>query len=66
MDLSPSLLCGHKRLPLLRIVQDDGGLAVRLYRNGMILVREKLMAVDRRLAEALARLATVGPEEKGV
>ncbi|MFH1569030.1 MAG: cyclic nucleotide-binding domain-containing protein [Gemmatimonadota bacterium] len=54
-----------ERLPLLRIMQDDGGLAVRLYRNAMILVREKLMAADRRLEEALARLATVGPEEKG-
>ena len=45
-----------ERRTLLRIMQDDGSLAVRLYRNAMMLVREKLMATNQRLEQALSKV----------
>jgi CRP-like cAMP-binding protein len=47
-----SALVIHKR-PLLQLMQDDSTMAIRFYRNTMILVREKLIAADERLEEAL-------------
>lgn len=52
------------RRTLLRIMQDDGGLAVRLFRNAMMLVREKLMATNLRLEEVLRQTGGAGPEQK--
>ena len=41
------------RRPLLQVMQDDATLAIRLYRNAMVLVREKLIAADRRIERVL-------------
>jgi CRP-like cAMP-binding protein len=41
------------RRPLLQVMQADAALAIRLYRNAMVLVREKLIAADERLEQAL-------------
>ncbi|MBT7863311.1 MAG: cyclic nucleotide-binding domain-containing protein [Gemmatimonadetes bacterium] len=43
------------RRPLLQVMQNDAALAIRLYRNAMVLVREKLIAADLRLESILAR-----------
>lgn len=37
------------RLPFMRLVQDDPSLAVRLYRNVMMILREKLMVANQRI-----------------
>jgi hypothetical protein len=37
----------------MQVMQDDATLAIRLYRNAMVLVREKLMAADRRIERVL-------------
>lgn len=42
----------HKR-PVLQLMQEDATLAIRLYRNAMVLVRQKLIAADERLERAL-------------
>jgi CRP-like cAMP-binding protein len=47
-----SALVIHKR-PLQQLMQDDSGLAIRLYRNAMVLVRKKLIAADQRLERVL-------------
>ena len=41
------------RRPLLQVMQDDATLAIRLYRNAMVLVREKLIAADQRIERIL-------------
>ena len=41
------------RRPLMQVMQDDATLAIRIYRNAMVLVREKLMAADRRIESVL-------------
>lgn len=41
------------RRPLLLLMQDDATLAIRLYRNAMVLVRQKLIAADERLERVL-------------
>jgi CRP/FNR family cyclic AMP-dependent transcriptional regulator len=42
-----------ERLPLLKAMQEDVTLAIPLYRNGMVLVRAKMMAADRRIESLL-------------
>ncbi len=37
------------RRPLMQVMQDDATLAIRLYRNAMVLVRGKLIAADQRI-----------------
>lgn len=49
-----------ERRTLLRIMQDDGSLAVRLFRNSMMLVREKLMATNTRVEQLLKQLKQAG------
>lgn len=41
------------RRPLQLLMQDDAALAIRLYRNAMVLVRQKLIAADERLERLL-------------
>lgn len=41
------------RRPLLQVMQDDSTLAIRLYRNAMVLVRQKLISADERLERVL-------------
>lgn len=43
-----------RRRPLLQLMQDDPSLATRLYRNVMILLRQKLVAADHRIEELAA------------
>lgn len=43
--------------PLLQLMQDDASIAIRLYRNAMVLVRQKLIAADERLEEVLQGLS---------
>ncbi len=45
------------RRPLMQLMQDDSALAIRLYRNAMVLVRQKLIAADVRLEGALKELS---------
>lgn len=47
-----SALVIHKR-PLFQLMQDDSAMAIRLYRNAMVLVRQKLIAADERLERVL-------------
>lgn len=54
-----------ERRSLLRIMQGDDGLAVRLFRNAMMLVREKLMATNSRLEQLLGQLEKAGEKEGG-
>ena len=42
-----------KRRPFMRLVQDDPSLAVRLYRNVMVILREKLMVANQRIDRLL-------------
>ena len=42
-----------RKRPLLQLMQDDSALAIRLYRNAMVLVRQKLIAADERLERVL-------------
>ena len=45
------------RRPLLQLMQDDAAMAIRLYRNAMVLVRQKLIAADTRIEDALQSLS---------
>jgi CRP-like cAMP-binding protein len=42
-----------ERRPLMRLVQDDAILAIRLFRNVLAMVREKLIVADQRITEML-------------
>ena len=42
-----------KKRALLHLMQDDASLAIRLYRNAMVLVRQKLISADERLESVL-------------
>ena len=42
-----------ERRPLLRLMQTDATLAIRLFRNVLIMVREKLINADQRIEEML-------------
>ncbi|MEW6753325.1 MAG: cyclic nucleotide-binding domain-containing protein [Candidatus Latescibacterota bacterium] len=39
------------RRPLTRLMQQDAGLAIRLYRNVLLMVRQKLIAADQRIEQ---------------
>lgn len=41
------------RRPLMQLMQQDSALAIHMYRNSMVIVRQKLIAADRRLEEVL-------------
>lgn len=40
-----------QRRPLMRLMQQDANLAIQLYRNVLLEVRQKMIAVDRRIEE---------------
>ena len=41
------------RRPLLQLMQQDSSLAIRLYRNAMLLIRQKLIAADHQIEKLL-------------
>ena len=43
------------RRPLIQLMQQDSTLAIHMYRNSMVIVRQKLIAADRRLEEVLQK-----------
>ena len=43
------------RRPLIQLMQQDSTLAIHMYRNSMVIVRQKLIATDRRLEEVLQK-----------
>lgn len=49
--VAPVTALAIQRRPLMRLMQQDATMAIQLYRNVLLMVRQKLIAADRRIEQ---------------